>query len=79
MLPKFIKLRSSFSLLNFNFISNLSPEVEELRSHVTRFATEEVAPLADKADEEGKFPPHLWRKMGDLGLLGATVDRKRSI
>ncbi|CAD8093781.1 unnamed protein product [Paramecium primaurelia] len=74
MLPKFIKLRSCFSLLNFNFISNLSPEVEELRSHVTKFATEEVAPLADKADQEGKFPPHLWRKMGDLGLLGATVD-----
>ncbi|CAK92741.1 unnamed protein product (macronuclear) [Paramecium tetraurelia] len=74
MLQKLGKLRASFSLLNFNFIANLPPEVEELRSHVAKFANEEVAPLADKADEEGKFPPHLWRKMGDLGLLGATVN-----
>lgn len=42
---------------------------------MAKFADEEVAPLADKADDEGKFPPHLWRKMGDLGLLGPTVDR----
>ena len=75
MIKKLTKLRSSFSLLNFNFIANLPPEVEELRGHVAKFANEEVAPLADKADEEGKFPPNLWRKMGDLGLLGATVDR----
>ena len=62
-------------MLNFNFIANLPPEVEELRGHVAKFANDEVAPLADKADEEGKFPAPLWRKMGDLGLLGATVDR----
>lgn len=39
-----------------------------------KFANEEVAPLADKADEEGKFPPSLWKKMGELGFLGATAD-----
>lgn len=76
MLHKVFKLRSCFSLLNYNFIANLPPEVEELRSHVAKFANEEVAPLADKADDEGKFPPQLWKKMGDLGLLGVTVDRK---
>lgn len=75
MLHKVIKLRSCFSLLNYNFIANLPPEIEELRAHVTKFAHEEVAPLAEKADDEGKFPPELWRKMGDLGLLGPTVDR----
>ena len=53
MLQKFCKLRVNFALLNYNFIANLPPEVEELRNHVTKFAHEEVAPLAEKADDEG--------------------------
>jgi hypothetical protein len=38
--------RSLFSSLNFNKISNLDPEIEDLRASIRRFADEKVAPLA---------------------------------
>ena len=37
------------------------------------FAQAEIAPLAADIDRTNQFPMHLWRKMGDLGLLGITV------
>jgi len=43
---------------------------------VSKFADEVVAPLADKTDKEDKFPNHLWKQFGELGLLGPTVDPK---
>lgn len=68
--------RYAFSVLNYNFISNLPADIEELRTHVRKFAQDEVAPLADKADRENQFPNHLWKKFGELGLLGVTVPSK---
>eukprot|EP01135_Chromosphaera_perkinsii_P006930 Nk52_evm18s628 gene=Nk52_evmTU18s628 len=50
----------------------------ELKETVKRFVDKELAPYADKIDSENSFE-HLrpfWRKMGDLGLLGITVDPK---
>ena len=37
---------------------------------VSKFADEECAPLADEMDKTMKFPQHMWKRMGDQGLLG---------
>lgn len=56
--------------LNFAF----SEEIDALRESVRRFASERIAPLADEVDRNNAFPMPLWRKMGELGLLGITAD-----
>jgi isovaleryl-CoA dehydrogenase len=43
---------------------------------VHRWAQERVRPMAGKIDSSNEFPPELWREMGDLGLLGITVDEE---
>ncbi|MCH8166545.1 MAG: isovaleryl-CoA dehydrogenase [Proteobacteria bacterium] len=55
--------------LNFG----LPEEVEALRDMVHRFAQERIAPLAAEIDRSNEFPAHLWREMGEMGLLGITV------
>jgi len=52
---------------------NHSEEIEMLRDMTARFAHAEIAPLAAEIDETNKFPPELWKKMGELGLLGLTA------
>jgi len=46
-----------------------------LRDTVSDWAAREVGPIADEIDRSDEFPPELWRKMGDLGILGVTVDQ----
>lgn len=53
---------------------DLGDEADLLRRQVETFASREIAPRAAKIDAENAFPNELWRKMGDLGLLGVTVD-----
>jgi isovaleryl-CoA dehydrogenase len=45
-----------------------------LRNSVRGFAADEIAPRAADIDESNEFPSDLWRKMGDLGVLGITAD-----
>jgi isovaleryl-CoA dehydrogenase len=52
---------------------NQGDEIEALRDTVERFASTEIAPRAHQIDETDEFPSDLWRKMGDIGLLGLTV------
>ena len=52
----------------------LGEEIDALRETVNRFARDEVAPLAEEVDRENAFPAPLWRKLGDLGLLGITAE-----
>ena len=59
-----------FPSLNFD----LGEDVEMLRNSVQQFAADEIAPRAAEIDRANQFPPDLWRKMGDLGLLGMTVE-----
>ncbi|MEM7254447.1 MAG: isovaleryl-CoA dehydrogenase [Pseudomonadota bacterium] len=54
----------------------LGDDAELLRDSIMRFASDEVAPLAASLDETNDFPHHLWKKMGDLGILGVTVEEE---
>ena len=56
--------------LQFNF----GDDIDLLRSNVQKFAVNEITPIAAKIDQDNEFPAPLWKKMGDLGLLGITVD-----
>lgn len=56
--------------LNFN----LGSDLDMLRDAVREFAQSEIAPLAAEIDSTDQFPMDLWRKFGDLGVLGITVD-----
>ncbi|RKK01928.1 isovaleryl-CoA dehydrogenase [Pseudoroseomonas wenyumeiae] len=54
----------------------LGETVEALRAEVVRFAAAEIAPRAAQIDASNDFPADLWRKFGDLGLLGITVEEE---
>ena len=55
---------------------DLGEDVSALREQVHRWAQDRVAPLAAEIDQSNQFPAHLWREMGELGLLGLTVDEE---
>jgi isovaleryl-CoA dehydrogenase len=55
--------------LNFE----LGETIDLLRAAVHDFAQAEIAPLAAEIDRSNEFPNPLWRKLGDMGLLGITV------
>jgi isovaleryl-CoA dehydrogenase len=52
----------------------LGEEIDALRDTVRRFAAAEIAPRAADIDRNNDFPADLWRKFGDLGVLGLTVE-----
>jgi isovaleryl-CoA dehydrogenase len=52
----------------------LGEEIDALRETVHRFAQERIAPIAAEIDHSNEFPPHLWKELGALGLLGITAD-----
>ena len=56
--------------LNFD----LGETVDILRETVTTFARREIAPRAAEIDHSNEFPRDLWPKLGQLGLLGITVE-----
>ncbi len=53
---------------------DLGETIDMLRSTLQQFAAAEIAPRAAAIDRENLFPADLWRKLGDLGLLGITVE-----
>ncbi|KAI9224431.1 acyl-CoA dehydrogenase/oxidase [Blastocladiella britannica] len=54
-------------------IMGLTPELAELHATVHDFAQKELAPRAAAIDKANEFPADMWRKMGDMGLLGITA------
>jgi len=63
-------LSNRLSGLNFD----LGETAEMLRGTVEGFAANEIAPRAATIDHDNEFPMDLWRKLGDLGVLGITVE-----
>jgi isovaleryl-CoA dehydrogenase len=54
----------------------LGETLNMLRDSVANFAQREIAPLAAQMDKTDQFPMHLWKKLGDMGLLGLTVEEE---
>ena len=59
-------------VLDFDF--SLGERVDELREAVREFALRRIAPRAEDIDRSNQFPRDLWPELGDMGLLGITVD-----
>jgi isovaleryl-CoA dehydrogenase len=55
---------------------DLGEDIAALRDMVHHWAQERVRPLAAEIDRTNEFPAELWREMGDLGLLGITVEEE---
>ena len=63
---------NTFKELDFD----LGNDVNVLKDSIQEFCEREIAPLADDIDKKNDFPSHLWKKMGELGLLGITAEEK---
>ena len=55
---------------------HLGEDIDMLRDAVKAFADREIAPRAAEIDKNNEFPADLWRKLGDLGVLGMTVEEE---
>ncbi|MCH8070656.1 MAG: isovaleryl-CoA dehydrogenase [Proteobacteria bacterium] len=60
----------------FDFDFGLGDEIDMLRESVCNFANDHIAPRAQEIDASNEFPRDLWPQLGDLGLLGITVDEE---
>ncbi len=60
----------------FDFDFGLGDEIDMLRESVCNFANDHIAPRAQEIDASNQFPRDLWPQLGDLGLLGITVDEE---
>src|SRR3954452_7941192 len=65
-------MRNAGSTLDFD----LGDMVGALRNQVEVFAAKEIAPRAAEIDRNNEFPMDLWKKFGDLGVLGITVEEE---
>jgi isovaleryl-CoA dehydrogenase len=67
-------LEITMNLPGLNF--NLGEDLDMLRSAIADFAQAEIAPHAEQADRDDQFPMELWRKFGELGVLGMTASEE---
>jgi isovaleryl-CoA dehydrogenase len=55
---------------------NLGEEIDMLRDATYSLCQKELAPRAQQIDKDNEFPMDMWRKFGDMGLLGVTVSEE---
>ncbi len=65
-------LRNSLPMFDFG----LGETADALRDAVASFSADEIAPRAAEIDRTDQFPMDLWKKMGDLGVLGVTAEEE---
>ncbi len=65
-------MRNTGSTLDFD----LGDMVGALRNQIEAFSEKEIAPRAAEIDRSNEFPMDLWKKFGDLGVLGMTVEEE---
>ncbi len=63
---------AQYSQMNFG----LGETIDMLREQVNAFAAKEIAPRAAQIDRDNEFPNDLWKKFGDMGLLGITASEE---
>ncbi|NMT63136.1 isovaleryl-CoA dehydrogenase [Marinobacter orientalis] len=63
-------MKAQYSEFNFG----LGETVDMLREQINGFAAKDIAPRAEDIDRDNLFPNDLWKKFGDMGLLGITAD-----
>ena len=68
-------MQSIFKDMNFG----LDDDLNMLRESINAFAAAEIAPRAAEIDKTNEFPMDLWKKFGDMGLLGITVPEEFEI
>ncbi|MBK9021283.1 MAG: isovaleryl-CoA dehydrogenase [Sulfuritalea sp.] len=61
-------------MLGINF--DLGEDIDMLRDAIWNFAQKEILPRAAEIDRDNLFPADLWKKFGDMGLLGMTADEE---
>ena len=59
-------------MLDFDF--GLGEDIDLLRETVHAFAADRIAPRAEQIDAHNEFPRDLWPELGELGLLGITIE-----
>jgi glyceraldehyde 3-phosphate dehydrogenase len=60
----------------FDFDFGLGEDIDLLRETVRQFASDRIAPRAAEIDSSNRFPRDLWPELGELGLLGITVEEE---
>ena len=60
----------------FDFDFGLGEEIDLLRDTVRDFSADRIAPRAESIDRDNLFPRDLWPELGDVGLLGITVEEE---
>lgn len=65
-------MNTPYPTLNFG----LGEDIDMLRDSTYQFAQAELAPRAQAIDRDNAFPMDMWKKFGDMGLLGITVDEE---
>ena len=55
---------------------DLGPTADMLQQSIFDFAQTKIAPQAAEIDQSNEFPMELWQQMGEVGLLGITVEEE---
>ena len=63
-------------MFNHSMRFDLGEDVNALRDAVHVWAQERIKPIADQVDRDNEFPADLWRALGEMGLLGVTVEEE---